>query len=428
MKICIFEEGIDKVENLYPLTLTRPVFELKCGYTTLSERITRNFEGLPSSEAKETEVYFCLRDYLVPTFKNRTGANVIDENSLQSDDFLFINGRWLMNKGELELDGPEEIGICGEEIAYIRAKQQTIQSCFAYTQEEFYSNLNAKLPKKDVKVTLISYPWDLISNNPEAMVADFEFLGKTGVLGEFSQLSTIYGGSQDDVYIAESAEVQPLVVLDVTHGPIFIDEEAVIFPHTRIEGPAYIGKDARIVGGKIREGTSIGPVCRVGGEVEEAIIHGYSNKYHDGFLGHAYVGEWVNLGALTTNSDLKNDYTTVEVYVKGKLMDSDDTKVGCFIGDHTKTGLGTLFNTGTVVGVMSNVLPAGGLLPKLIPSFCIAHEGRFLRGRLKDLLKTANAAMGRRDVDLTPDDIQLFEKLYELTKEERDEWIKKMRK
>ncbi|MBC8231797.1 hypothetical protein H8E77_19785, partial [bacterium] len=305
MKICIFEENIDKIENLYPLTLTRPVFELKCGYTTLSERITRNFDA--------TEVYFFLRDYLVPTFKNRTGANIIDENSLRADDFLFINGRWLMNKGELELDGPEEIGVCGEEVAYIRAKQETIKSCLAYTQEEFYSNLEAKLSKKEVRATLISYPWDLISNNPDAMTADFEFLGKKGVLGEFSELSTIYGGSKDDVYVAESAEVQPLVVLDVTHGPIFIDEEAVIFPHTRIEGPAYIGKDARIVGGKIREGTSIGPVCRVGGEVEEAIIHGYSNKYHDGFLGHAYVGEWVNLGALTTNSDLKNDYTTVEV-------------------------------------------------------------------------------------------------------------------
>jgi len=419
MKICIFED-IEKVENLYPLTLTRPVFELKCGYTTLSERITRNFDG--------TEVYFFLRDYLVPTFKNRTGADIIDGDSLQSDDFLFINGLWLMNKGELELDGPEEIGICGEDVAYFRAKQQTIQACLAYTPEEFYSNLEAKLPKKEVTTTLISYPWDLISNNPDAMVADFEFLGKKGVLGEFSELSTIYGGSKNDVYVAESATVQPLVVLDVTHGPIFIDEEAIIFPHTRIEGPGYIGKGTQIVGGKIREGTSIGPVCRAGGEIEEAIMHGYSNKYHDGFLGHAYVGEWVNLGALTTNSDLKNDYTTVEVYVKGKLMDSDDTKVGCFIGDHTKTGLGSLFNTGTVIGVMSNVLPAGGLLPKLIPSFCIAHEGRFLRGRMRDLLATAKTAMGRRDVELTEEDIQLFEKLYELTKEERDEWIKKMRR
>jgi UDP-N-acetylglucosamine diphosphorylase/glucosamine-1-phosphate N-acetyltransferase len=422
MKICIFEDlGIGKVEDFYPLTLTRPVFELKCGYTTLAERISRNFEG--------TEIYFSLRDYLVPTFKNRTGANVID-NIAQLDDFLFINGRWLMNKGELELNGPEEIGVCGEGCAYIRVKQSTIQSCIADTPGVLsLPDLAAKLPEpKEIKATLISYPWDLISNNPDAMRADFEFLGKKGVLGEFSELSTIYGGSKDDVYVAESAKVQPLVVLDVTHGPIFIDEEAVIFPHTRIEGPAYIGKDTRIVGGKIREGTSIGPVCRVGGEVEEAIIHGYSNKYHDGFLGHAYVGEWVNLGALTTNSDLKNDYTTVEVYVKGKLMDSGDTKVGCFIGDHTKTGLGSLFNTGTVVGVMSNVLPAGGLLPKLIPSFCIAHEGRFLRGRLRDLLATAKTAMGRRNVELTQEDVQLFEKLYELTKEERDEWIKKMRK
>jgi UDP-N-acetylglucosamine diphosphorylase/glucosamine-1-phosphate N-acetyltransferase len=380
----------------------------------------RNFEG--------TEVYFHLREYLVPTFKNRTNAKTITGSDLQSDDFLFINGRWLMNKGELALNGPEEIGMNGDNLVYARAKQQTIKACLANTAEEFASNLNEKLSKKEIKATLVSYPWDLISNNPDAMMADFEFIGRKGVLGEFSELSTIYGGCKNDVYVAQSAKVQPLVVLDVTGGPIFIDEDAVIFPHTRIEGPAYIGKDTRIVGGKIREGTSIGDVCRVGGEVEEAIIHGYSNKYHDGFLGHAYVGEWVNLGALTTNSDLKNDYSTVDIYVKGKLMDSGDTKVGCFIGDHTKTGLCTLFNTGTVVGVMSNVLPAGGLLPKLIPSFCIVHEGRFLRGRMKDLLATAKTAMGRRDVELTKEDIKLFEKLYELTKGERDEWIKKTRR
>ncbi len=418
MKICIFED--EKFDNLYPLTLTRPVFELRCGYISLAERITRNFAG--------TDIYFYLREYLVPTFKKRTGANIIDGNKLQSDDFLFINGRCLMNKGELELDGPEELGVSGEDIVYARARQQTIRECLADTPEGFANNLDAKLPKKNVEATLITYPWDLISNNPDAMEADFDFCGKKGILGEFSEHSVVYGGSEDDVYVSTSATIQPLVVLDVTHGPIFIDDEAVVFPHTRIEGPAYIGKDTRIVGGKIREGTSIGPVCRVGGEVEEAIIHGYSNKYHDGFLGHAYVGEWVNLGALTTNSDLKNDYSTVDVFVKGKLMDSDDTKVGCFIGDHTKTGLGALFNTGTVVGVMSNILPAGVLLPKLIPSFCIFHEGRVLRGRMRDLLTTAKTAMGRRDVELTEADIQLFEYLYDLTKEERDEWIRKTRR
>jgi hypothetical protein len=169
-------------------------------------------------------------------------------------------------------------------------------------------------------------------------------------------------------------------------------------------------------------------MCRVGGEVEESIIHGYSNKYHDGFLGHAYVGEWVNLGALTTNSDLKNDYGTVEVYVQGKPVDSQDTKVGVFIGDHTKTGIGCLFNTGTVVGMMSLLIPDGEPFPKTIPSFCWYFRGRVSRGRgLKPLIETARIATGRRNVELTEADAELFEKLYQITKPERDEAIKKGR-
>ena len=112
-----------------------------------------------------------------------------------------------------------------------------------------------------------------------------------------------------------------MVVIDAEHGPVYIDEDVEVHPFTRIEGPCYVGKKSILLGAKCREGNSIGPICRVGGEVEESIIQGYSNKYHDGFLGHAYVGEWVNLGALTTNSDLKNDYSTVSVILDGREAD-----------------------------------------------------------------------------------------------------------
>ena len=145
-----------------------------------------------------------------------------------------------------------------------------------------------------------------------------------------------------------------MVVIDAEHGPVYIDEGAEIHPFTRIEGPCYVGKKSILLGAKCREGNSIGPMCRVGGEVEESIIHGYSNKYHDGFLGHAYVGEWVNLGALTTNSDLKNDYSSVSVMLDGHTpIDTGSTKVGSLIGDHTKTSIGTLLNTGAYVGAMA---------------------------------------------------------------------------
>jgi UDP-N-acetylglucosamine diphosphorylase/glucosamine-1-phosphate N-acetyltransferase len=220
-----------------------------------------------------------------------------------------------------------------------------------------------------------------------------------------------------------------MVVLDSTGGPITVEDGVTIFPHSRIEGPCHVGQDTQIVGGKIREGCSIGPVCRVGGEVEEAIIHGYSNKYHDGFLGHAYVGEWVNLGALTTNSDLKNDYSTVEVKLNGQPIDTNDTKVGSFIGDHTKTSIGTLFNTGSIVGMMTNILGGSEILPKTIPSFCLFANGKAFKGfGLRKLLQTAETAMGRRKVAFTEADRSMLTHAYELTKDERQEAVKKSRR
>ena len=418
MNLGIFE---DQSQNLYPLTLNRPVYELRCGYVTLRERIVREFPGVP--------VHLGMRDYLAPVARRRLPAQAInDVDSLMADDCLFVNGRWLLAHRQLSLEGPEEVGLCDGQVAYARAKAANIRKYLPGGWHGFLEALRTALPTRQVPARLIVYPWHLIQHNPQAMREDFALIGEKGLKGKVSPLATVYGPAEA-AFVAESAEVQPFVVLDTTHGPVFVDEEAIVFPHTRLEGPAYIGRQTQIVGGKIREGTCIGPQCRVGGEVEESIIHGYSNKYHDGFLGHSYVGEWVNLGALTTNSDLKNDYGPVDVYVNGQLMNSGDNKVGCFIGDHTKTGIGTLINTGTVIGMMSNLLASGEPLPKLIPSFCWYFRGMFSRGMgLKNMIATARAAMGRRQVELLPEEVALFEQLYAQTKEERDTLIKQGRK
>ena len=184
-----------------------------------------------------------------------------------------------------------------------------------------------------------------------------------------------------------------------------------------------------MLGTKLREGCSIGPVCRVGGEVEESVIHGFSNKYHDGFLGHAYVGQWVNLGALTTNSDLKNDYSTVEVMMGGKTIDTKSTKVGSMIGDHVKTSIGTLLNTGAVVGSMSLIMTKGEPLPKSLPCFSWFLEGVVTKGfGRKKLYQTAKTAMGRRKQEWTEAEEALWDHVFELTKEERNAAVKKGRK
>ena len=260
------------------------------------------------------------------------------------------------------------------------------------------------------------YTWDLILSNPEQLADDFAAAGRSGIEGTVEQPNAIRG-SLKDVYIAPGALVHPMVVIDAARGPVYIDEDVEVHPFTRIEGPCYIGRKSILLGAKCREGNSIGSMCRIGGEVEESIIQGYSNKYHDGFLGHAYVGEWVNLGALTTNSDLKNDYTSVSVILDGhEGIDTGSTKVGSLIGDHTKTSIGTLLNTGAYVGAMAVIAATGKPLPKFIPSFAWFLEGVVTKGFGKQqLYRTARVSMGRRKCQWTAADEAMWNEICQQT-------------
>ena len=417
MKVCIFED--DKFEQLYPLTYLRPTFELKCGAIKLWERISRFY--------KDCEVIFWMREVLVPVFKK--SLERVNEPQLLNDDVLCINGSFLLlDDNAPSLKGDEEIGIQGDSIVYARINKERISGKTVANLFESLQNMKTVLSKKEVNFPLISYPWDLINNNGKAIKNDFEISGGYVLKGELHPQSCIYGDSKK-VQIANGAKVHPFVVLDTTLGPVIIEENAQVLPFSRIEGPSVVGKNSQILGAtRIREGTSIGPVCRIGGEIEESIVHGYSNKYHDGFLGHAYVCEWVNLGALTTNSDLKNDYSSVSVYVKGEPMDSGSTKVGSFIGDHTKTSIGTFFNTGAVIGIMCNVVGSGGVAPKFIPSFCWYLNNMFSKGYgFRMQVETARTAMSRRKVELTQEDIALLKYVHEITTDAREKMVKKSR-
>ena len=319
------------------------------------------------------------------------------------------------------------------DIVCARVKKETAGSLKAENFHDFLDQLVEKLPKKTVDMELAKYQWDVVLKNGKVIDSDFEISGRSGIEGSFHEDSSVYG-PEDRLYIAKGAEIHPQVVIDTNHGSVTIEEGAIVFPHSRIEGPCYIGKDTQITRGNIREGCSFGPVCRVGGEVEEAVIHAYSNKYHDGFLGHAYVCEWVNLGALTTNSDLKNDYGSVEVYMQRddgtfSYVDSGSTKVGSFIGDHTKTSIGVFLNTGSNVGVMTLLMSTGGVLPKHIPSFAWYLEGAITGGfGYKKLKETAEIVTTRRGRPLTDADRALLDYVYEMTMEERKRLIKKDRK
>lgn len=419
MRLVIYEDA--GFERLYPLTYMRPTFDLRCGQTLLREKIER-------AAGRKADALF-VRDWLRDLCAARNpSAKVNDLAALQGDDLLIANGRCLWTGDTPLPSGGDLCGMADGHIAYVTLTQDTGGKLSAKNFDEFLATAAKAVPQEDAKVKMIAYPWNLIEQNPDAVADDFAKVGKSGVHGSFSDQAALWG-PKDRLYVAPGATVAPGAVIDTNHGPVLIEEGALVSPLVRIEGPTCIGRDTRcFVAGRIHEGTSIGPVCRVGGEIEESIIHGYSNKVHDGFLGHAYVCEWVNLGAGTTNSDLKNDYGDVEVYLNGTLTNTGSTKVGCFIGDHTKTSIGTMINTGTMIGMMSNLLGVGHLLPKQVPSFVMFLEGKFFKAGLKALTATARKAMGRRQVEMLPEEEALLAFLFDQTKEERTVVLKKSRK
>jgi UDP-N-acetylglucosamine diphosphorylase/glucosamine-1-phosphate N-acetyltransferase len=221
-------------------------------------------------------------------------------------------------------------------------------------------------------------------------------------------------------------------VLSAEGGPIVIRENATVEPLAYVEGPAAIGEGAIIrAGARIRRGTSIGPVCRVGGEVAETVFQGYANKQHDGFLGHSFVGEWVNLGANTNTSDLKNTYTPVRAFrstrefLEKRGEDTGQLMLGLQIGDFTKTGISTSFTTGASVGIGCN-LYGTEMMPAYVPSFVWGSPGSFQEHRIDPMVATASRAMERRDVALATELDSLLRRAHEETRNDRDLYINSM--
>jgi UDP-N-acetylglucosamine diphosphorylase/glucosamine-1-phosphate N-acetyltransferase len=216
--------------------------------------------------------------------------------------------------------------------------------------------------------------------------------------------------------------VDPFAVLDARGGPVLIGREAVVLSHSVIEGPCSVGTGTHVLGGVVRR-SSLGPGCRVAGEVEESVWQGWANKRHHGFLGHSAVGEWVNLGALTTTSDLKNNYGPVRVWAAGRERASGSNKVGSLIGAHVKTGIGTLLPTGCSIGVGSNLFGGGRFAPKRLPAFSWWDGVRIVEHRLEAFLKTAAVVAGRRGLVLGAVDKALLQALFTASASERSEHI-----
>ncbi len=346
---------------------------------------------------------------------NETAKNV---NIVPENDVVFINSRFLPSKAltaAIKNLGSGQALLCEDIlIAFRVGKNRTsaqLEIIENLLERDSIDRIKGSFNIKELKLEPINYLWDLVSQNSDIITREFSYFKKRR-MGKIDNQSSLMNKSK--IYISPKATIFPHVVIDATEGPVIIDENATVESMTYIKGPTYIGRNSRIVGGRIREGCSIGPVCRVGGEVEDSIILGYSNKYHEGFLGHAYLGEWVNLGAMTTNSDLKNNYANINVSVGERVVDSKQMKIGCFIGDHTKTGIGTLLNTGISIGFSCNLYGGSLFQEKLIKSFSWGTPDDLVEYRINKAIETASRTMARRDIQFSTVQEKLFQYIQKL--------------
>jgi UDP-N-acetylglucosamine diphosphorylase / glucose-1-phosphate thymidylyltransferase / UDP-N-acetylgalactosamine diphosphorylase / glucosamine-1-phosphate N-acetyltransferase / galactosamine-1-phosphate N-acetyltransferase len=409
--LCIFED--EYTSQLLPLVYMRPAWDLRCGITTLREKIQRSYPG--------AALHLQCRGYLAAFVQEQYPD--VPVNAVHGDRCLFVNGCVLPDAQFVEqvsLQGSDAVYVAGNTLIAARVSGTALERFKKGLPGSLGLSLFEGLPRIDVKAKLVRYSWDLVGNNSAQLRVDFAVL-TAQMTARIA--GTVYDGAhllnRDNICIEAGARVKPGVVLDAEEGPIFIARNAKIFPNAVIEGPAFVGEGSLIkIGAKIYEGTSIGPVCKVGGEVEESIIHSHSNKQHDGFLGHAYLAKWVNLGADTNNSDLKNNYGHVRVKVNGEEIDTGSTFVGVTMGDHAKSAINTMFNTGTVVGVSSNVF-GGGFPSKYIPSFAWGGVESTETYDLDRSLDVARRVMGRRKIVMSAAEEAVFRKVFDVTQDER---------
>jgi UDP-N-acetylglucosamine diphosphorylase/glucosamine-1-phosphate N-acetyltransferase len=423
MRLCLVED--EAVPALEPLTLTRPVFDLLLGANSLGAKLARAFEVGPGPARRGVVV----RPYLAAVQRSRDPQTTVNDlDWLARGPVMVANGRWVPPDPFEAIEGSEDgpwVGLCQGQPACAWVGPDDAVALHPNGVTDWFEDLASRLECREVGGEWIARPWDLVARNAHYLSRDFEADGKAALSNKHLASAAIVGPSER-LSIHETVRVDPYTVFDTTNGPITIAPGAWVQPFTRVEGPCFIGRDTQLFRANIRSGTTIGPNCRIGGEVEASIVHGFSNKYHEGFLGHAYVGEWVNLGAITSNSDLRNDYGEVHVPIAGDPVATGQAKVGCFIGDHTRTGMGSMLNTGTAIGVMCNVLPAGPLLPKHVPSFTAILHGRVAPGfAIEQLFATARVVKSRRGQEFTATEEQLFLGLFEQTRLQRERAFQK---
>lgn len=400
MRICIYEDA--RTADLAPLTATRPASDLLCGLDSLGDKQARYF-------AAEVIGYLC-RPELAGVLRERAPHSPVNDPAwLRAAPTVLVNARWLPPAPaglrvapatrRLFASGPSA-ATCHGELAYAVLDSRRLQTLAPATLDDSLADLLQALPQREVGGRMIRRSWELIRLNGEQIESDFQSLNRSGVGRHPAGFALV--GPADQLFVHPSARIDPYVVADTSRGPVWIGAQAVVTAFTRLEGPCAIGAGTHLLGAKVRAGTTLGPLCRIGGEVECSIVQGYTNKYHDGFLGHSYVGEWVNLAAGTITGDLRFDYRPVTVRWKGEAIPTGEMKLGSILGDHVRTGLGVLLDCGTVAEPFAALLPTGRLAPREVAAFTRIGPDGVCNSDVEAVLKSSAIAMGRRGKSLTP--------------------------
>lgn len=426
-------------QKLLPLVYLRPVYGLLCGSMTLAQRVARlvgnhasqstvvlsseledgrrvetNYlsatsplEGtsLNADRHRGLVEYWC-RPWLKPTFDEQQPDRV---NRQQTTATLFLNGRGIWSKLP---EWREETWVGVDDASgSILCVQADAELAGRMTPEVLLDEVKSRavlagLPRYSVGDAgrLVHWLWELVDLNTDLLVSDWRSdIAK--IAGNISPGSHLL--NRDAIHIGSGSKVKPCAVIDAEDGPVWIGENVTIFPHTYIQGPAWIGNGSLIQpGAVVHAGTTIGPVSKIGGEIEGSIIQGYSNKQHDGFLGHSYVGSWVNIAADCINSDLKNTYGNIRVPVNGRNVETGKMFVGMFVGDYSKAGINVSFPTGSVIGFCSSVIAPRS--PKFVPSFTWIDGDEVQRYDEQRGLVIARKVMARRKQKMSSAQEQLF--------------------
>lgn len=387
----LFAEHPEAHQQLLPLTYTRPIADLRVGILTIAEKWARRLDAAPFG--------FETLPYLQEKFTTLTAEEntlwIVD--GLLPDDSL-IQAVKTLKPGQVLRHGEHPLAARGKHNPLLHTDYQPVSFEESYDQ--------------------ISYTWHIFQLNGAEIRKDFELITKGRTSQPITDSHTITYGS--DIFLEEGAQVRA-AILNAENGPIYLGRNSEVQEGAIIRGPFGMGEGSIVaMGSKLRGDTSAGPQCKMGGEISNSVFWGRSNKGHDGFLGNSVLGEWCNLGAATNNSNLKNNYDPVRMwdFASGRFVHTGLQFCGLIMGDHSKTAIGTLFNTGTTVGVAANIFGEG--FPRnIIPSFSWGGAKGFVTHQPRKAFITAQVVMKRRNLELTEQDKNILNHIFEASAQYR---------